>query len=426
MSKKIFFQKCNFNIIYYIFYLIAGVIDIIIKYNYYPIAFVQNKEKDAKYYLSFSILMLYASNISDFLSIIPYFIRKKKLKNNKENEKSQIADLNNEDEKQNESNQLIYNDVKELQSGKRKKLIIINSVIISILDFLFYFFLCLYYIIFDDNQISYNDFNCFGPLYNIFQFVSSYLILKTHFYKLQYFSLFLSIGLFIIIFIFDLIIIIKYQEKIDRITYLFQPIRYLFKCVEYSLGKKVILYGYISIYLLIVLRGLIKFIFVGIFSLFMCLFDKENIKNIIAFLQGTGFLYILSIIILSFFKNIFLWVIIDKFSPNHIPLVMTFDEIVSFIISLIKDGKIDNSNILGFDLYIRLFLYIILIFGVLIHNEIIVINICGLASDTKYFLNLKLKNEILYSDADEPEILQKFETFDELEDKNKNDDLKIN
>ena len=232
MSKKIFFQKCNFNIIYYIFYLIAGVIDTTIKYNYYPIAFVQNKEKDAKYYLSFSILRLYVSNISDFLSIIPYFIRKKKLKNNKENEKSQIADLNNEDEKQNESNQLIYNDVKELQSGKRKKLIIINSVIISILDFLFYFFLCLYYIIFDDNTISYNDFNCFGPLYNIFQFVSSYLILKTHFYKLQYFSLFLSIGLFIIIFIFDLIIIIKYQEKIDRITYLFQPIRYLFNVLN--------------------------------------------------------------------------------------------------------------------------------------------------------------------------------------------------
>ena len=426
MSKKIIFQKCNFNTIYFLFYIIAGIIESFIKYCNHPIFWNDLGESEKPhYFLYFRIIVLYASNISDFLVLIPYFIRKKKLKNNKENEKSQIADLNNEDEKQNESNQLIYNDVKELQSGKRKKLIIINSVIISILDFLFYFFLCLYYIIFDDNQISYNDFNCFGPLYNIFQFVSSYLILKTHFYKLQYFSLFLSIGLFIIIFIFDLIIIIKYQEKIDRITYLFQPIRYLFKCVEYSLGKKVILYGYISIYLLLVIRGLIKFIFVGIFSLFMCLFDKENIKNIIAFLQGTGFLYILSIIILSFFKNIFLWVIIDKFSPNHIPLAICIKQIVDFIISLI----INSFNDLGsfnWDLYVRIFLYIILIIGVLIHNEIIVINICGLASDTKYFLDLKVKNEELYSDADEPEVLKKFETFDELEDKNKNDDLKIN
>ena len=86
--------------------------------------------------------------------------------------------------------------------------------------------------------------------------------------------------------------------------------------------------------------------------------------------------------------------------------------------------NLDSSNILGYDLYIRLFLYVILIIGVLIHNEIIVINICGLASDTKYFLNLKLKNERLYSNADEPEILQRFETI-ELEDKNKNEDLKI-
>ena len=427
MSKKIFFQKCNFNTIYYLFYIILGIIDFIIKYNYILIIYRHIKENGVKIILSTTIIKLYLSNISDFLFVIPYFIRKKKLKNNKENEKSQITDLSNEDEEQNKSSQLIYNDLKEVQSEKRKKIIIKYTIIIAILDFLFSFIFCLYYIISDDdNPISYNDFNCFCPLYNIFQFVSSYLILKTHFYKLQYFSLFLNIGLFIIIFIFDLIIIINKSDKIDRYAYILIPIGYLFLTVEYSFGKKVILYGYISIYLLIVLRGLIKFIFVGIFSLFMCLFDKENIKNIIAFLQGTGFLYILSIIILSFFKNIFLWVIIDKFSPNHIPLVMTFDEIVSFIISLIKDGKIDNSNILGFDLYIRLFLYIILIFGVLIHNEIIVINICGLASDTKYFLDLKVKNEELYSDADEPEVLKKFETFDELEDKNKNDDLKIN
>ena len=49
--------------------------------------------------------------------------------------------------------------------------------------------------------------------------------------------------------------------------------------------------------------------------------------------------------------------------------------------------------------YVRIFLYIILTIGVLIYNEIIVINICGLASDTKYFLDLKVKNEELYSIA---------------------------
>ena len=158
----------------------------------------------------------------------------------------------------------------------------------------------------------------------------------------------------------------------------------------------------------------------------MYIYDKDNIKNTIVFLQGTRFLYFLSVIISSFFENIFLWIIIDRFSPNHIPLAIILNQIATFIMSLIIDSKIDNANILGYDLYIRIFLYIILIIGVLIHNEIIVINICGLASDTKYFLDLKVKNEELYSDSDEPEILQRFETYDELEDKNKNEDLTIN
>ena len=426
MSKKIFFQKCNFNTIYYLFYIILGIIDFIIKYNYILIIYRHIKENGVKIYLSINIIKLYVSNISDFLFLIPYFIRKKKLKNNKENEKSQIADLNNEYEEQNESSQLIYNDVKEVQSEKRKKIIIKYTIIIAILDFLFFFIFCLYNIISEDSPLSANDFNCFCPLYNIFQFVSSYLILKTHFYKLQYFSLFLNIGLFIIIFIFDLIIIINKSDKIDTYAYILVPIGYLFLTVEYSFGKKVILYGYISIYLLIVLRGLIKFIFVGIFTLFMYLFDEDNIKNIIFFLEGTKVLYFLAFIILSFFENIFLWIIIDRFSPNHIPFAIIYNQIISFIISLIIVRNIDGSNLLGYDLYIRIFLYIILIIGVLIHNEILVINICGLASDTKYFLDLKVKNEELYSDADEPEILQKFETFDELEDKNKDKDLTIN
>ena len=73
---------------------------------------------------------------------------------------------------------------------------------------------------------------------------------------------------------------------------------------------------------------------------------------------------------------------------------------------------------MGWDIYVRIFLYLILIIGVMIHNEIIIINICGLASDTKYFLDLKGEIEQLYSDTDEPEILKRFETIDEMDDKN--------
>ena len=53
--------------------------------------------------------------------------------------------------------------------------------------------------------------------------------------------------------------------------------------------------------------------------------------------------------------------------------------------------------------YIRIVLYIISFIGVILHNEIVVINICGLGSDTKYFYDVLVKNEEEYSNADDPE-----------------------
>ena len=89
----------------------------------------------------------------------------------------------------------------------------------------------------------------------------------------------------------------------------------------------------------------------------------------------------------------------------------------NFIVSMILNGNIQDNNILGWDLYIRIILYLILIIGVMIHNEIIIINICGLGSDTKYFLDIKVEIEQLYSDTDDPEILKRYETLDEMDDK---------
>ena len=65
-----------------------------------------------------------------------------------------------------------------------------------------------------------------------------------------------------------------------------------------------------------------------------------------------------------------------------------------------------------------MFLYIISFIGVIIHNEIVIINICELGSDTKYFLDLKVINEEIYSNEDNPEILKRYETLTEMEEKN--------
>ena len=68
MSKKIIIQKCNFNTIYFLFYIIAGIIENIIKYKYHPTTWEEPEPNNkVKYFLPYRILLLYASNLSDFL-----------------------------------------------------------------------------------------------------------------------------------------------------------------------------------------------------------------------------------------------------------------------------------------------------------------------------------------------------------------------
>ena len=419
MNKKIIFQKCNFNTIYFLLYIIFGIIDNIIKYNNHPNFWNKSRDdSENKISLSYRLLLLYTSNISDFLAFIPYLIHKKLSRENRNIDKVESLNINSRSIESKESDKLIYNSGEPMKNKKRKKYIIIYFIIIAFLDFLNYFIKCLYIIIFQ-KELFINDFNSITPLNIIFQFVSSYLILKIYFYKLQYFSLILNIIVFIIILIFDLIIIF-YYSKFDGYAYIFFSFSLFFLSVEYSLGKKVILYGFISIYFLFMMRGLIKLALTAILTVIYFYTNKTHLINLSIWLRSIDLILLnISNIIVTFFEGILLWIIIDRFSPNYIPLALIFKEISDYIVIIIIITKdIIDSNVMGWDIYVRIFLYLILIIGVMIHNEIIIINICGLASDTKYFLDLKVEIEQLYSDTDEPEILKRFETIDEMDDKN--------
>ena len=121
----------------------------------------------------------------------------------------------------------------------------------------------------------------------------------------------------------------------------------------------------------------------------------------------------ISKIISNFLVSLFLWLIIDRFSPNYYPFVLIFNQLTFFILDKIDNNK---ARIMGWDLYVRIVLYIISTIGVMIHNEIVVINICNLGSDTKYFLDLKLESEELFSNTENPEIIKRYETLNEMSD----------
>ena len=79
---------------------------------------------------------------------------------------------------------------------------------------------------------------------------------------------------------------------------------------------------------------------------------------------------------------------------------------------------------MGYDLYFRIFLNIISTIGVMIHNEIIVINICNLGSDTKYFLDLQVESDELFAKTDNPEIMKRFDSLIEIN--SDNPDINVN
>ena len=119
----------------------------------------------------------------------------------------------------------------------------------------------------------------------------------------------------------------------------------------------------------------------------------------------------ISKIIACFFSDLFFWLIIDRFSPNYTPLILLAEEICNFVEDLIVD-KIFVT--MPWYKYLRIFLFIISFVGVIIHNEIVVVNICGLGSDTKYFLEHILKEEVEFSQSDKLNILGRYETCIEL------------
>ena len=416
-SKTIIFQKCDLNYIYFLLYTISYIIIIVIEDNLYldeDFIEKENKEKTHYYSMALEILNLYIANMSNFLAIIPYFIRKKLSRENIDDNtiEKNLDKKNTLKSEYKEQYELIYNDFKYYETEKKTKILMLYVFLIAAFDFLKDFSLIFFYIVFPGYKIHYAPFNGYVILDIVMQFVSSYLILKIHFYKLQYCSLFLNVAIFLFILIFDLLDIFV-SKTIEGRIYIIYPFYIISYCLGYVFGKKVILFGYMSIYLIIIFKGFIKIILVAIFSSIVLLVKIDIFVDLGKYFIGTkNIILIIAKIIANFFNDLFFWLIIDRFSPNYTPLILLAEELCNFVEDLIiKDGVF---KVMPFYKYFRIFLYIISFIGVIIHNEIVVINICGLGSDTKYFLEHILNDEKEFSESDNPGILKRYDSFIEM------------
>ena len=159
---------------------------------------------------------------------------------------------------------------------------------------------------------------------------------------------------------------------------------------------------YISPYSLLIYKGIYKFILLTIFSIIFIIFipimlSIENnffidMKNF----TGKHLLIVFIYLICYFLKNLFNWILIDKFSPNHLALSLILENISYVIIYLIIYGIDESSNdeeYSNIEISLRIIIYIILFISALIHNEIFIITKCGLGNNTKLFLDEKEKKK---------------------------------
>ena len=321
---------------------------------------------------------LYVYLIGDFLSIVPYLIVKYRMKNyDKIDDKIEKVESIN-DNNINES-KIIYNYNKPKE--KNKCTTFKDMLKYTIFDFIAQICNTIYlYIIFKINlgeghdcsdNYNYNQTDCINEipigyaslnsitLISIFAIlIFNYIFLGSRFYRYHCFALIINIICLLILIIFDIIDITNnIKESIEiRMSIIHISIKIFCN----------IIYSYINVFSKII-------------------FQNDYLTPYSLLLYKALF-----VILISFFYNISILQLIDKFSPSNFIVARAFENFSSFIIDDLINGNNYNWIIISF----KIIMYILIILASFIYNEFIVINICGLSKNTKLILEERAKKEL--------------------------------
>ena len=378
MGKIFYFQKCEWKYILFLLFFIFSFLQTAI------IRWISMNSKD----IAQPFLNTYLFSFSDLLAIIPFlivYIRSRRLK-----ERIEIKE---------KKDLLRHRDWKRT----KKFLILISSV--AFLDFASHVSSLIFYIVYGRNERSVSENNLSSLLIfnTVIIYLLSRLILKTYFYKHHYFSFIINVVCILILGTIDIINIIKSKDKGTTGMVLFYIAKKILSIVFYSIedviGKKLLLDSLASVYGLLLYRGLINVVLNFLFSIpfmFIEVTDTSKIiegtnqrieetgiifKRILNLFDNLNFFKINMFVITNLFYNIFIWLIIDKFSPSHYSISLILESFGTLIrLWIIEPDTVDLP-------VLRMFIFFILIFGSFIHTEMIVINYCDLQKNTKLFLD---------------------------------------
>lgn len=168
-----------------------------------------------------------------------------------------------------------------------------------------------------------------------------------------------------------------------------------FYCLSNVLGKIYLNKYFDNIYIFLLYVGLISLIPViiaGIVFLFVDLGEKFQIFQ--QFKKINIFYFFLDIFMSSLYQ-IGLWLTIYYFSPCHYIIFETIGNILDVTYTIIKDENYFKKN----EQIFFVALYPIILFIVLVFNEIIILNFCGLNYNTKIEIMKRERLDTIYKES---------------------------
>ena len=287
---------------------------------------------------------------------------------------------------------------------------------ISALDFICQFVLLIFTLIYGkDNVIPPEFTNIFLLLDILSRYLFSLIILKTYFYRHQYFSLLINLIVFIILGFFDLRKFDKLGDTTETTVYaIFSAIRTILYSLEDVLNKVALTKESFTPYAILFYKGFYQLIFLFLpVTLIMIFFsggednDGKNYYNIFTFFWDASLksktlqkeiIFRILFGIFNIARCVLLVYVIDVFSSQHLSVLRILESLFIFIylyfMDITNQRKIQN-RLEVIDIIPYIFCYFILVFTSFIHNEIMVIKLFGLDKFTEQGLQEQAKEDLM-------------------------------
>ena len=354
-----------------------------------------NVSINSPYSREISLLYIQILIIGDFFAGFLVLITKVRMNYLKKNKK------NNKPPKPKKNYELIYTDLSE----KSNKYILI--LLISVLDFLGRTSELLYFIFVSTEKLDLMQTSWLIFIDIISRAIFCYLILKIKLKRHHSLSMILCFIGFLIMSYFG-IKSLNYNELDDWMYLFFSFLKIIVLALEDSYNKILITNKFVLPHYLMFYRGSVNFIILLIILPILYWTSCINFTNY-KYLNLTNALEIFSkllLIIFSFTKTFCIFKIIDIFTPQHVGFVNVVYCLLEFIKYIIKQNSLGNI----FHFIVDMISLIVMIFGTLIFNEMIIVNAFGLDEGTKSGImkkekldNIEMQSSVIYEKDDNQE-----------------------